>query len=169
MHANPYQAPTAISKPAAAPGATASGNESDCDGIPHEGFLQYRRAVACCALTMSLFFALISVDMFRQISMVDGAISLTMPTVLLMASARVICWRKAADAELTLSKYSHVSQSIRRHCLWAGPAVLAVGVAQLIWAPEGVRIFVCPCLVSGPLLVGCAFLSPRGGGVTTAT
>ena len=161
MHANPYQAPTAISEPRAVSEITASGIEPGCDGIPYEGFRQYRRAALCFVLTMFLFFALISVDMFRHMSMVDGTISLTVPLVLLIVSAKLMSWRKVADADLTLKKYSDVSKNIRRHCLWTGPAILAVGVAQMIWVAERWHIFVCPCLASGPLVFGCAFLWPR--------
>ena len=81
--------------------------------------------------------------------------------VLLIVSTKVMSWRKVSDAELTLKKYADVSKNIRRHCLWIGPAIFAVGVAQMIWVPERWHIFVCPCLVSGPLVFGCAFLWPR--------
>lgn len=120
MQTNPYQAPTVISEPEAMSDITVADFDPDGVGIPYHGFLQYRRAALCSVLTMFFSFACITVDMFRNMSMVEGAISSLVPTTMLIASAKVMRWRTVSDAELTLKKYRDVSTNIRRHFLCWG-------------------------------------------------
>lgn len=161
MPSNPYQTPTAISEPGRVLHTTVADNESGCLGVSHRAFRQHRRAAICLILSISLFSALISIDMFRRVSIVDGVISLIFPVVLLAVTAKMMSWRTTADTEITLERYSDVANNMRRHCLWTGPALCAVGVAQMARVPARWQLFVCPCLASGPLIFGCAFLWPR--------
>lgn len=160
MQQNPYQAPTSVNQ--AAP--TSDFDPSECDGIPHEGYLAFRRGSLGLILSMLLFFVLHSADMFRD-SIIEGAITLVLPIVLLFVAAKTMEKETAVEAQLTLKNYRAIASSCRGMCLWLGPVMFATGLAQLIWIPEQWYMLAWSCLAAGPAFFGCAFLWPRVEGI----
>lgn len=157
MHANPYQPPTGISDPVVVEASI----DPDCDGISHESFLRYRRAVCCFGLTMFFLFAAVSFEVFLSMSMIEGTVSLIAPVGLLVALVQFMSWRTLADTEFTRKNYWDTCAKFRGLCLCWGPTVFAVGLIQFVWVPERFTMIFVACLFGGPLLFGCAFLWPR--------
>ena len=153
METNPYQPPATLVSPEI--------DSLDDQGVPQEIFLQFRRAAVVMFATVGLFFALNSIDMYRQMSVVDAAISALMPIAFSFVVIKTMSLRSASDAKFSMEKVRRVSSSSRQTGLWLGPTLFAIGFTQVFWVPSQWHILASSCLLCGPLAFAGAFLWPR--------
>jgi len=153
MKSNPYQSPLA---------SLDSQFEDlvDDTGIPHDGFLKFRRATVFLMATIATFFVLICVEMIRDSMFVDAAIASGFWIVLLIAARGMLKNRTANEAKLTLTKYRVISSSMPQLCLWLSPLMAVVGCAQILWVPADLQFNPHGFLVCGLAAFGCALCWP---------
>lgn len=151
MTINPYLSP-AIDE-------SAKKEAGDSPGYSQQGYIQYRRAVACLLVTLAVFFALISVSMFSQSMIGDALIASIFPMAIFVAVYQFLKKNTASQAELR--RYRTASSTLRPLCFVFGPLMFVCGIVQMMWVPTQWQLFPWSFLVGGPATLVCGFLWPR--------
>lgn len=157
MKSNPYQSPAIESRNPRCDAAV------DDTGIPHNGFLKFRRAGVFLTATMAGFFLLACVQMVQDSMFVDAAIASIFWIGLLVCIGGMLRNRTATEAKLTLTKYRAISSSMRPLCLWLSPLMVAIGGAQVLYVPVAWQFNPYGFLICGLATFGCAFSWPQPG------